>query len=298
MIPKNPKRKKLFLHGGKTWWDAEVGFIEHLRSIIENHPITSIITPGKTEKKTLMMKKHFPDIHIRSGYETATMNYDAVWSSTLLYLPWCNSNIDLYHKILTSPHLLKALYRSEYLFWSSAGMMILGAWFRSGEITAKRHPWFNFFPYIAEPHLHERDRVDLIKEYSVAHPAYTIIWVDEQTMIEINRKEWIGDTHGPGTSIVYEASKQEEKQRHIYILRCADDSLYTWITTDLSRRLIEHNTSPLGASYTKNKRPVTCVWTQTARDRSEASKIEGRIKKCSKIEKEHLVASQRLFKLD
>jgi putative endonuclease len=64
----------------------------------------------------------------------------------------------------------------------------------------------------------------------------------------------------------------------IYILRCADGTLYTGITTDLSRRVQEHNSQKKGARYTRSRRPVTLVYSESADNRSEASKREYAIK--------------------
>jgi len=77
--------------------------------------------------------------------------------------------------------------------------------------------------------------------------------------------------------------------RHVYILRCNDNSLYTGITTDLERRIIEHNSSTLGARYTKSRRPVALVWSTMYDTRQEASSEEWRVKKLSKQEKELMV---------
>jgi putative endonuclease len=67
----------------------------------------------------------------------------------------------------------------------------------------------------------------------------------------------------------------------VYILRCADNSLYTGITTDLQRRLHEHNTSSKGAKYTRARRPVSLVYSETCADRSSASMRENAIKRLS-----------------
>jgi putative endonuclease len=77
--------------------------------------------------------------------------------------------------------------------------------------------------------------------------------------------------------------------RYVYILLCSDNSLYTGITTDLERRLDEHNLSPLGAKYTRARRPLQLVWSQTAISKSEASKIEHSIKKLSRTQKLDLI---------
>ncbi len=78
-------------------------------------------------------------------------------------------------------------------------------------------------------------------------------------------------------------------KRYTYILRCADDTLYTGITTDLERRIREHNHSPLGASYTRGRRPVTLLRSQEHLSRSDASKVEYRIKQLSREEKLSLI---------
>jgi len=76
---------------------------------------------------------------------------------------------------------------------------------------------------------------------------------------------------------------------HVYILRCADGSLYTGITTDPARRLREHNAGLRGATYTRSRRPVTLVYRQTATDRSQASRDEARIKRLPRDAKLKLV---------
>lgn len=75
----------------------------------------------------------------------------------------------------------------------------------------------------------------------------------------------------------------------VYIIQCADDTLYTGITTDLDRRINEHNSSKLGAKYTKVRRPVKLVYSKEFENRSEASKEESRIKKLSRTEKLNLI---------
>lgn len=72
---------------------------------------------------------------------------------------------------------------------------------------------------------------------------------------------------------------------HLYILQCADKTLYTGITVDLERRVNEHNSSKLGAKYTRARRPVKLVYSKKFRDRSLASKAESKIKKLTREEK-------------
>ena len=75
----------------------------------------------------------------------------------------------------------------------------------------------------------------------------------------------------------------------VYMLKCSDDTLYTGITTDLSRRVQEHNSSDKGAKYTKARRPVKLIYKEECEDRSIASKREYAIKKMSKIKKLELI---------
>lgn len=76
---------------------------------------------------------------------------------------------------------------------------------------------------------------------------------------------------------------------YLYILECADKTLYTGITVDLERRINEHNNSKLGAKYTAARRPVKLVYSKKFRNRSTASKAESKIKKLSREEKIKLV---------
>jgi len=78
---------------------------------------------------------------------------------------------------------------------------------------------------------------------------------------------------------------------HLYILKCADDTLYTGITVDLARRVEEHNTSKLGAKYTKCRRPVELLFSKSFRTRSAATKEEARVKKLSREEKLEIIKS-------
>ena len=75
---------------------------------------------------------------------------------------------------------------------------------------------------------------------------------------------------------------------HVYILRCADGTLYTGITTDLERRVEEHNAGT-GARYTAPRRPVELVYSERASDRSAAGRREAAIKKLSRADKLELI---------
>lgn len=76
----------------------------------------------------------------------------------------------------------------------------------------------------------------------------------------------------------------------VYIIRCANNTLYTGITTDLDRRLLEHQgKSGKGAKYLKGRGPLTMVWKTTVKNRSMASRLEHQIKQLSKEHKELLI---------
>lgn len=72
---------------------------------------------------------------------------------------------------------------------------------------------------------------------------------------------------------------------YLYILKCADKTLYTGITVDVSRRVLEHNSSAKGAKYTRSRRPVKVVYTKRFRSRSRAQQEEYRIKQLSRSAK-------------
>lgn len=79
------------------------------------------------------------------------------------------------------------------------------------------------------------------------------------------------------------------------MLECADNSLYTGITTDLDRRLLEHNESEakLGAKYTRAKRPVKLVYQEQVESRSAATRREIEIKRLKRSDKLKLLSSSR-----
>jgi len=73
----------------------------------------------------------------------------------------------------------------------------------------------------------------------------------------------------------------------VYMVRCKDGSLYTGITIDVTRRVSEHNGTPVGkgAKYTKARRPVELVYKKHYRDHSSAAVAEAALKKLSRQEK-------------
>ena len=85
-----------------------------------------------------------------------------------------------------------------------------------------------------------------------------------------------------------------ERAWHVYILRCADGTLYTGVTTDLARRIREHNEDPKGAKYTRARRPVTLVHAEAHATRAAATAREAAIKKLSRSAKQALFADTHL----
>ena len=76
----------------------------------------------------------------------------------------------------------------------------------------------------------------------------------------------------------------------VYLLRCSDRSLYTGVTTDLVRRLDEHNgEQPGGARYTRARRPVVLVWSERCNSRSEAQRREAAVRRLSRRQKDRLI---------
>jgi putative endonuclease len=79
---------------------------------------------------------------------------------------------------------------------------------------------------------------------------------------------------------------------YVYLVRCSDSSLYCGVTTDLDRRVQEHNDGK-GSRYTLARRPVRLVWTSKALSKSKAYKDEFRLKRMRKDAKEALVTEEQ-----
>lgn len=76
----------------------------------------------------------------------------------------------------------------------------------------------------------------------------------------------------------------------VYIIFCTDNSLYTGITNDVDRRMMQHGASR-GAKYFRGRGPQQLVYLESGHSRSSASKREAAIKKLKRAEKEVLIAS-------
>ena len=75
---------------------------------------------------------------------------------------------------------------------------------------------------------------------------------------------------------------------YVYVVECSDGTLYTGYTTDVERRVEEHNTGD-GAKYTRSRTPVSLVHTEEYETRSDAMAREADIKSMPREEKEELV---------
>ena len=75
---------------------------------------------------------------------------------------------------------------------------------------------------------------------------------------------------------------------YVYLLRCADDSLYCGWTNDLDRRLAAHEAGT-ASRYTRSRLPVEVAWSRAMGSRSEAMREEARIKRLPRAAKDELV---------
>ena len=83
----------------------------------------------------------------------------------------------------------------------------------------------------------------------------------------------------------------------VYILRCADDSLYTGVTTDVDKRLKQHNgIEKNGAKYTRGRQPVRLVYQEDSVSRTSACQREHAIKSLKKHEKERIIEQHQQVK--
>ncbi|MCK4834731.1 MAG: GIY-YIG nuclease family protein [Gammaproteobacteria bacterium] len=86
------------------------------------------------------------------------------------------------------------------------------------------------------------------------------------------------------------AEQAKPAQWFVYVLRCADNSLYTGVALDVHKRLDEHNgITKNGAKYTHARRPVELVYQEAADSRSDACKREYVIRNLRKSQKENLI---------
>jgi putative endonuclease len=77
---------------------------------------------------------------------------------------------------------------------------------------------------------------------------------------------------------------------YVYVVRCADDTLYCGVTTDLRRRIDQHN-SGKGAKYTRSRRPVSLEWWDKCEGMGDAYRREYRIKRLPRREKLEMISN-------
>jgi putative endonuclease len=92
----------------------------------------------------------------------------------------------------------------------------------------------------------------------------------------------------------YSDANMETSDWFLYTLRCADGTLYTGVTTDLARRVSEHNTGR-GARYTAGRRPVQPVAAWRFPDRAASQRAEARFRRLSRAQKLALIAQRLPF---
>jgi putative endonuclease len=76
---------------------------------------------------------------------------------------------------------------------------------------------------------------------------------------------------------------------YLYVLECSDESLYTGVTTDLERRVHEHNNTKQGAKYTRSRRPVQLVASWSFPSQSESMQAEAAFKNLRRPQKVELL---------
>ena len=79
----------------------------------------------------------------------------------------------------------------------------------------------------------------------------------------------------------------------VYILECADKTLYAGSTNNLEKRLVQHNESKQGAHYTKIRRPVKLKYHEEVKTLAQARKREAEIKRMSREEKKRLIKAKK-----
>ena len=77
----------------------------------------------------------------------------------------------------------------------------------------------------------------------------------------------------------------EHKDWYLYVVECRDGTLYTGVSTDVLRRVHEHNHTSRGAKYTRTRGPVKLVWEKKYNNRSEAQSAEFKFKKLTRNKK-------------
>jgi len=89
--------------------------------------------------------------------------------------------------------------------------------------------------------------------------------------------------------------KTNQKEWHVYLIRCADNSIYCGISTDVKRRFQEHqNMGKKSAKYLRGRGPLQLVFQRPIGNRSLASQVEALMKTLDKSKKEQIISQQKL----
>ncbi|MDG1461231.1 MAG: GIY-YIG nuclease family protein [Luminiphilus sp.] len=101
------------------------------------------------------------------------------------------------------------------------------------------------------------------------------------------------DTDNSSTPRADEKCPSESRSWWVYLVRCADSTLYSGVTVNLMRRLRQHNGELVGgARYTRGRRPVELVWQKSASSRSEAQQLEAQTRRLSRRDKQKLISGK------
>lgn len=88
----------------------------------------------------------------------------------------------------------------------------------------------------------------------------------------------------------------EQKTWSLYIVQTRLNTLYTGISTDVARRFKEHQSpAERGAKYLKGKGPLTLMWQQPVGDKSRALRLEHRVKRLNKRQKQQLICGELML---
>ena len=83
----------------------------------------------------------------------------------------------------------------------------------------------------------------------------------------------------------------------VYLVQCSDGSFYTGVTTDLERRVRQHNGEIVGgANYTRARRPVALAWYEACEDRSVAQQREHSVRRSTRREKHRLAVAAAIVR--
>jgi putative endonuclease len=81
---------------------------------------------------------------------------------------------------------------------------------------------------------------------------------------------------------------------YFYVVKCSDNSFYAGVTTELKRRVYEHNNTNKGAKYTRPRRPVELIYSEECESRSIAQKTEYKFKQLDRKTKERIISEKLL----